>query len=99
MIAECDECWCGGWLRKNISEHLGAASVDDSEVTDLRTLAFDDKVTSENYVLGALPEAGLFREGDGRFAFFVDDRWAMESHFDAQFAEKEAFLCGRAKAD
>ena len=96
MIAECDECWCGAWRRKDISEHLGAASVDDSEVTDLSTLSFDNKVPSEGYVLGALPEAGLFREGDGRFAVFVDDRWAMlmETHFDAQFAEKEAFLRG-----
>ena len=55
MIAECDECWCGAWRRENISEHLSAAGVDDFEVTDLSTLAFDDKVPSEGDMLGALP--------------------------------------------
>ena len=82
--------------RENISEHLGAASVDNFEVIDLGTLAFGDEVSTESNVLGALPEAGLFRKCDSCFAVFVDDRWGMlvKAHFEAEFAEKEAFLCG-----
>jgi len=50
-------------------------------------------------VLRALPETGLFRECDGRFAVFVDDSRAMlKAHFDTEFAKKETFLCSRAEA-
>ena len=81
--------------------HLGEAAVDDFEVTDLGTLAFSDEVPAECDVFGTLPEAGFFGKFDGRFAVFVNDRGTMlvKSHFNAEFAEKEAFLCGRAKAD
>ena len=36
-----------------------------------------------------------------RLRSFRNDRGTMlvKSHFNAEFAEKEAFLCGRAKAD
>jgi hypothetical protein len=53
------------------------------------------------YFVCAFSEACLVREGDGCFAVFVDDRRAVsvKAHFDAEFAKKETFLCGRAEAD
>ena len=43
-----------------ISASIGAAAVDDFEVTDLGTLAFSDEVPAECDVFGTLPEAGFF---------------------------------------
>ena len=56
---------------------------------------------AEGNVIRALSEAGLFIEVDSCFAVFVDDCRAMlmKAHFDAEFAKKETFLCGRAEAD
>jgi hypothetical protein len=75
--------------------------VDDFEVTDLRVLTLGNKVPAEGNVLRALPEACLLREGNSCFAVFVEDRRTVlvKAHFDAEFAKKETFLCGRAEAD
>jgi hypothetical protein len=67
VIAEGDEGRQGTVRREDIRTHLGAASVDGAKV-DMGALALSDKVPEESNVLRALPEAGRFRESDGRFA-------------------------------
>ena len=59
--------------------------MDDLEVCDLRVLTFGYKVLAEGNVFRALSEVCLFRESDGCFAVFVDDRRTVlvEAHFDA----------------
>jgi hypothetical protein len=51
VIAEGDEGGCGARRRKDISKHLGATARDDTEVADLRALAFGNVVPSESDML------------------------------------------------
>jgi len=46
MIAESDERRGGARRREDVSKHLGAAAVDDSEVAYLRVLSLGDIVPS-----------------------------------------------------
>jgi len=101
VIAESDEHGCGARRREDVSQHHGAAAVNDLKVADLRALALGGVVPSKGDVLRTLSETSLLGKGYSGFTVFVDDRGQVlvQAQLDAEFAKENAFLSSGAEAN